>query len=252
VRVLIVDDEPLARERIRDLLRGESGVEAIAECANGEEAVDAIRRREHDLVFLDVQMPGLDGFEVLQRLASERLPLVIFVTAYEQYALRSFEVHPVDYLLKPFDAERFAAALGQARVRLAQENAADLTRTLRALIARIQDDRAGALDRLAVKTDDRILPLCTADIDWIEAEGNYVRLHIGKKPHLLRETLGRLETTLDARRFRRIHRSTIVNVERIVEISSWGKDYRMRLRDGTELTLSRTYADRLPEFLGRS
>ena len=252
MRILIVDDEPLARERIRDLLRGESDVAAIAECANGDEAVEAIRRRAHDLVFLDVQMPGLDGFEVLQRLASEPLPLVIFVTAYEQYALRSFEVHPVDYLLKPFDAERFAAALDHARIRLAQENAADLTRTLRALIARIQDDRAGALERLAVKADDRILPICTADIDWIEAEGNYVRLHVGHAKHLVRETLGRLEETLDARRFRRIHRSTIVNVERIVEISPWGKDYRVRLRDGTELALSRTCTDRLPEFLGRS
>ena len=254
MRVLIVDDEPLARERIHDLLRKEPDVESITECGNGEEAVALIRRLELDVVFLDVQMPGLDGFGVLERLWPDPTPLVIFVTAYERFALRAFDVHALDYLLKPFDAERFTAALARARTRLSNGGSSpDLQRVLRSLLSEIKGGTAAPSSAvLAVKSGQRIVPVRVDEIDWVEAEGNYVRLHVGKASHLLRQTIASLEEELDARRFRRIHRSTIVNVDRIRELQPWfRKDYKVILRDGTELTLSRSYTDRLPEFLGR-
>jgi two-component system LytT family response regulator len=255
LRVLIVDDEPLARERIHDLLRKEADVESITECGNGEEAVGLVRRLELDLVFLDVQMPGLDGFGVLERLWPDPTPLVIFVTAYERFALRAFDVHALDYLLKPFDAERFQAALARARTRLAGGGGAEFQRVLRTVLAELKDREAGPTPApavLAVKSGQRIVPVRVDEIDWVEAEGNYVRLHVGKASHLLRQTIASLEESLDARRFRRIHRSTLVNVDRIRELQPWfRKDFKVILRDGTELTLSRSYTDRLPEFLGR-
>jgi two-component system, LytTR family, response regulator len=225
-------------------------VKAIAECRNGEEAVKAIRDHAPDLVFLDVQMPGLDGFGVLEELESDETPLVIFVTAYEQYALRAFEVHALDYLLKPFDRDRFRGTLQRVKERLAAASPADFRRQLRGLLDDVRKE-ARAEGRLAVKSDGRILSLRTADIDWVEAEGNYVRLHLGKASYLYREKIAALEERLDARRFRRIHRSTIVNVERIKAFVPWfRKDYRVVLHDGTELTLSRNYKDRVQELLG--
>jgi two-component system LytT family response regulator len=225
-------------------------VKAIAECRNGEEAVRTIHDHAPDLVFLDVQMPGLDGFGVLEALPGDDMPLVIFVTAYEQYALRAFEVHALDYLLKPFDRDRFRGTLQRAKERLAAGSPADMRRQLRGLLEDVRRD-AGPADRLAVKSDGRILSLRTSDIDWVEAEGNYVRLHLGKMSYLYREKLASLEERLDPRRFRRIHRSTIVNVERIKAFVPWfRKDYRVVLHDGTELTLSRNYKDRVQELLG--
>jgi two-component system LytT family response regulator len=203
-------------------------------------------------MFLDVQMPGLDGFALLRELADSPIPLVVFVTAYEQYALRAFEVCAIDYLLKPFDRERFASALARAKERLAAPSPADFRRQLRTLVAELRNDSKYP-ERLAVKKDGRILSVKIDEIDWIEAEGNYVRLHIGKVAHLYRETLTTLEAKLDPKRFRRIHRSTIVNVARIRELAPWfRKDFRVYLLDGTELTLSRSYKDRVQELLGSS
>ena len=252
MRVLIVDDEPLARDRIRDLLRTEPDVAAVEECSHGEAAVEYVRARRPDVMFLDVQMPGLDGFGVLERLAPEATPLVVFVTAYDRHAVRAFEVYALDYLLKPFDAERFAATVQRARTRLAQNGGEEMTRALRALMAEVRPAAAASPQILSVRSGQRIVPVRVEEIDWVEAEGNYVRLHRRGTSHLLRETMAALEQSLDPRRFRRIHRSAIVNVDRIAELVPWfGKDFRVILRDGTQLTLSRSYVDRLPEFLGR-
>jgi two-component system, LytTR family, response regulator len=251
VRILIVDDEPLARARIRGLLRDEPDLH-VEERGNGEDAVESVRTFQPDLVFLDVQMPGLDGFGVLERLAPGPMPLVVFVTAYERHALRAFEVHALDYLLKPFDADRFGVALRRARARLAAGAPAQVTAALRAFLDEVRPREPPPAEVLSVRSGDRIVPVRVGEIDWIEAEGNYVRLHRGRTSHLLRETMASLEESLDARRFRRIHRSAIVNVDRIAELVPWfGKDYKVKLKDGAELTLSRSYVDRLAEFLGR-
>jgi two-component system, LytTR family, response regulator len=252
MRVLIVDDEPLARERIEDLLRREPDVESIETCGNGDDAVARMSRRDLDLVFLDVQMPGLDGFGVLERLAPDAMPLVVFVTAYEQYAIRAFDVHALDYLVKPFDVDRFSMAMARARAALSNGGRAELDRAVQALLSATKDRAAERRHVLAIRSGQRIVPVRTEEIDWVEAEGNYVRLHVGKTSHLLRETLASLEESLDPRRFRRIHRSTIVNLDRIRELQPWfRKDFKVILLDGSELTLSRSFADRLPEFLGR-
>lgn len=251
MRVLIVDDEPLARGRIRDLLRAEPDVEHIEECGNGEDAVASIRAARPDLVFLDVLMPGLDGLAVAETVDPEQT-LIVFVTAYEAHAVRAFEVHAVDYLLKPFDSQRFATALRRARARLALPERLAAAHALRALLSDTRRDPPNA-SVLAVRSGQRIVPVRVDEIDWVEAEGNYVRLHQGSTSQLLRETMAALEQTLDPKRFRRIHRSFIVNVDRIAELVPWfGKDYRVILRDGTELTLSRSYVDRLSEFVGRA
>jgi two-component system LytT family response regulator len=244
MRCLIVDDEPLARERLRDLLSGEAGVEIAGECADGRKAVAAIRKLAPDLVFLDVQMPGLDGFGVLEELAPEEIPAVIFVTAYDQYALRAFDAQALDYLLKPFDRERFRRALGRAREQFRRPRG-EIEPRLLALLEHLEA-RKPHLERLVIKSAGRIYFLRAAEVDWIEAAGNYVRLHSGKEAHLLRETMNHLETRLDPRRFLRIHRSTIVNIERIKELHPWFQgEHVVILRDGVRLTLGRAYRGRL-------
>ncbi len=252
IRALIVDDEPLARERIRTLLTGEPEIEVVGECGDGHKAVAAIRRHAPDLLFLDVQMPELDGFGVLQELGAQPLPVVVFVTAYDKYALRAFEVHALDYLLKPFDRERFYKTLTRARAQIRQEKSGEVSERILALLA----DLKGApkhLERLVIKSGGRVFFLRTEEIDWIEAAGNYVRLHTGGEEHLLRETMSKLEAQLDPGKFLRIHRSTIVNLERIQELQpAFHGDYVVLLRDGTRLTLSRSYRDKLQEVLGKS
>ena len=239
MRVLIVDDEPLARERIRTLLAGERGVEIAGECPDGLSAVRAINALSPDLVFLDVQMPEMDGFAVLERLSRDRMPAVIFVTAFDQYAIKAFEVCALDYLLKPFDRERFAKALARAK------SAGDVTARLTALLEE-WNGRRKYLDRLVIRGGGRIFFLRVAEIDWIESAGNYVRLHCGNEEHLYRETMARMESALDPARFARIHRSTIVNVERVKELHPLFRgDYTVILRNGRELTLSKGYRDRL-------
>jgi two-component system, LytTR family, response regulator len=238
IRALVVDDEPLARRAIRRLLGKHDGMDVIGECGDGESAVTEIRERKPDLVFLDVQMPEMNGFQVLRELGADEIPVTIFVTAYDRYALRAFEVNAIDYLLKPIGKERFERALTRAKQRIAGKLNYD---EVHRIISRL--DRLAAQtypNRLAISKNGRVLFVATKDIDWIEAEGNYVRLHVGNREHELRETLAGLEERLNPAEFLRIHRSTIVNIQRIKEIQAWFHGHhRVLLEDGTELRLSR-------------
>lgn len=252
MRVLLVDDEPLARKRLRTLLEAEPDVDIVGECGDGAQAVETIRALRPDLVFLDVRMPELDGFGVLEALGEDPRPAVIFVTAYDRFALRAFEVNALDYLLKPFDRGRFQKALLRARQRIGRSPAEEVHKQLRALL---DDTRAGRkyLDRVVIKSAARVFFLRVEEIDWIEAAGNYLKLHVGGEDHLLRETMSGLEARLDPAKFLRIHRSTVVNVERIQELQPWFHgDYAVLLRDGTRLTLSRSYRPKLEELFGNS
>ncbi len=250
LRILIVDDEPLGRERIRTLLAGDPEVEIAGECADGKQAVAAIRRLKPDLVFLDVQMPEMDGFGVLESLEVEEIPATIFVTAYDRYAVKAFEVHAVDYLLKSFDRERFSAALARAKGDLARGKKHEIEPRLVSLLEAFEA-RKKYIGRLVVKSGGRIIFLRVEEIHWIEAMDNYVRLHAGAQTHTVRETMQSLEAKLDPAKFARIHRSTIVNLDRVQDLRPlFHGDYAVRLRDGTELTLSRSYREKLPEPLG--
>jgi two-component system LytT family response regulator len=249
---LIVDDEPLARQRIRKLLEAEPDMEVVGECSDGRKAVAVIQEQRPDLVFLDVQMPGLDGFGVLEALGIERMPGIIFVTAYDRYALRAFEVHALDYLLKPFDRQRFEKALERARAQINRSRTADVNKQLLALLEDVKTGRKYQ-ERFVVKSSNRVLFVRVEEIDWIEAAGNYVRLHAGSETHLLRETMSALEGKLDPHKFLRIHRSTIVNIERIQELQPWFHgDYVVLLKDGTQLTLSRSYRQKFQDLFGNA
>ena len=251
LRTLIVDDEPLARERLTSLLQAEKEVEIVGQCRDGEEAVTAIHDHSPDLVFLDVQMPQMNGFEVIEAIGTEKMPLVIFVTAYDQHALKAFQVRALDYLLKPFDRERFADALARARKQMERDETGDIGRRLLALVKDLRRDQPRT-ERLVVKSGGRLFFLRADEIDWIEAAGNYVRLHVGTTSHLLRETMNAIEGRLDPEKFFRIHRSRIVNMERIQELQPWlNGEYAVLLRTGTRLTLSRGYREKLQERLAR-
>jgi two-component system, LytTR family, response regulator len=251
LRALIVDDEPVARAHLRTLLSTDPDFEVVGECGNGRDAVAAVRDRAPDLVFLDIQMPELDGFAVVREVGVERMPMVVFVTAHDDYALDAFEVHAFDYLLKPLDRSRFQHTLQRVKTQLRRGPAADAGEQLRALL-----DYLGAqqrLDRLAIKENGRVLLLDVDDIDWIEAVDDYVRIHMAKHVHVVRDTLTRLETRLASAKFLRIHRSTIVNARRIKEIQPWFQgDYVVILTDGTRLTSGRSYRDRLQRLLRQS
>jgi two-component system LytT family response regulator len=250
VRALIVDDEPLARRRVRRLLAADPEVEVVGDCSNGREAIAAIDARSADLVFLDAQMPEVDGFQVLEALNGARVPLIIFVTAYDRYAIKAFEVNALDYLVKPFDRRRFQAAVERAKERLRGDTSGELERRALALLNQLET-KANHVDRLVIKSGGRVLFLTTSAVDWIEAEGKYVRLHIGKESHLLREGIGSLEARLDPKQFLRIHRSTIVNLDRIKQLDPWfNGEYRVLLRDGTLLVLSRGFKRKLTDFFG--
>ena len=252
IRVLVVDDEPLAREKIRTMVRDDPEIEIIGECVNGREAIAAVAAEMPDLLLLDVQMPEVDGFAVLHALKGARMPLVIFVTAFDHYAVHAFEVHALDYLLKPFDRERFQAAINRAKTHLQRERNGNLDQRILALLKQIEAE-SKYLERLVVKTAGRVFFLPTDEIDWIEAEGNYVSVHTSKKAYLIRETISSLESQLDPKKFIRIHRSTIVNLSRIQELQSWSHgEYRVILYDGTELTLSRNYRENLQNALGNN
>ena len=251
IRVLIVDDEPLARKRLRELLKDDQDIAVIGECANGAETISATRELAPDLVFLDVQMPGIDGLAVSEAFDGKQGPMIIFVTAFEQYAVRAFDVEAIDYLLKPFDRARFTQALQRAKERLREKRRDDVNRQILGLLSEIKD-KPQYLDRLVIKNNDRVFVLKTDEIDWIEAEGNYVRVHFGKQSSLLRETLTRLATQLDPRKFPRIHRSRLVNIDRIQELQPWSRrDWRIILRSGAELRLSRNYREQLSQLLGK-
>ena len=251
IRTVIVDDEPLARERIRTLLAAQPDVEIVAECRDGDEAVDAIRRESPDLVFLDVQIPEKNGLEVIEALGSENMPVLVFVTAYDQYALQAFEVHAVDYLLKPFDEERFQKALDRAREAVRRPRGNEVNERLLSLLRDLKQP-VGYLDRLVVKSAGRLFFLRTEEVDWIESAGNYVCLHVSAESHLLRETMNGVEERLDPAKFVRIHRTAIVNIDRVKELQPlFHGEYQVVLRDGTQLTLSRGYRERLQDVIGK-
>ena len=220
IRALIVDDEPPARRRLRRLLGRESDVVVVGECGDHDSAVAAITRDAPDVAFVDIQLPGGDGFEVLRDAVVDGSPVVVFVTAFDDYAVAAFEVQALDYLLKPFDPDRFRATMGRVRARLGD-------------------------DRLAIRDGDRTHVVRTDDIDYCIAAGNYVRIHAGAAEYLMRVTLTELARRLDPSRFVRIHRSTIVRAERVVLLRPMQNDFVVTLRDGTELTMSRTYRSQL-------
>ena len=252
IRALVIDDEPLARGMIREMLEHDPEAEVVGECANGREAIDAIRSLVPDIVFLDVQMPELGGFEVLDSFKEGELPTIIFVTAYDQYALRAFEVHAFDYLLKPFDRERFDKAWQRAKVCVA-EGRVD-RRDLR-ILALLEELKAGSkyIERLVIKAEGRVFFLGVEEIHYIEAEGNYVGVHNGQKSYLLRETISSLEAQLDPKKFLRIHRSAIVKIDRIKELQPWFHgEYRVILESGKQLMLSRNYRAKLQSAFGNA
>ena len=266
IRTLIVDDEPLARRGIRARLARAADYTVIAECASGREAIAAIREHRPDVVFLDVQMPGVDGFGVIREIGADRMPVVIFATAYDTHALRAFEAHALDYLLKPIDDDRFAAAVERARRRVAERDESAVARRLVALMqevgatvdgspaghsGRAEPPAAPSPGRIVVRDRDRVLLIDVTDIDWVGADGDYVRIHTAGKSHLLRDTMAAMEERLDRATFVRIHRSAIVNVDRIRELRPHSsREYSVILRDGTRLRLSRRYRDRLRPHLG--
>jgi two-component system LytT family response regulator len=226
-------------------------VEIVGDCATGREAIAVIRKQPPDLVFLDVQMPEFDGFAVLEVIGADAMPLVIFVTAHDQYAVRAFKVHALDYLLKPFDRQRFDEALQHARTRLTSDHR-DINRRALALLEELRA-QSSHMERMVIKAGGRAFFLKTDEIDWVEAEGKYVRLHVGKESYLVREAISMLESQLDPKKFLRIHRSTIVNIDRVRELQPWfHNEYRVILRDGTELMLSRSCRKRLSELLGHA
>ncbi|MFT5141533.1 MAG: two-component system LytT family response regulator [Rhodothermales bacterium] len=262
IRVLIVDDEALARDTIRLLLENHPQYEVVGECRNGDEAVESIATQRPDLVFLDIQMPGRNGFEVVEAVGVDRMPVVVFATAYDEYALRAFDARALDYLLKPFDDERFERALDRAREQIRQRKLGVLGNELAALAAD-QDAKPAPLkaddvtlkpettaDQIMVKDRNSIVFVKVDEIDWVEAAGDYVALHVGKKSHLLRETMARMEKRLGERRFVRIHRSTIVQLDRVQELRPYFHgDYIVYLKDGRELRLSRRYWNRVERLL---
>ncbi len=243
LHVLIVDDEPPARDRLREVLGAERDVEIVGEAGDGLAAAQAIHDLAPDLVFLDVRMPEMDGFGVLAALSEDALPLVIFVTAFDSYAVRAFDVHAVDYVLKPFDSDRLREAVARARDRLGRAAGRDQERRVLDLLVEL-GPRQRPLERMLVKTGARFEFVRAIDVDWIEAAGNYVTLHVGARAPLLRQTLSGIEKQLDPGRFRRIHRSVIVNLDRVKEIRPLsGGEYAARLHDGTKLRVSRGYRD---------
>lgn len=249
IRALIVDDEPLAREGVRLHLETLQDVEVVGEARDGGEAVEMIQALHPDLVFLDVQMPGIDGFGVVEAIGVDAMPSVIFVTAYDQFALRAFDTHAVDYLLKPFDAQRLQSAVDHARTQIRGQRRNEVEERLVALLGELRG-KGQFLERIVVRSSGRILILRIEDVEWLEAASNYVRIHAAGREYLLRETMTNLETKLDPSHFVRIHRSTIVRLNRIKELEPlFQGDYVLILEDGTRLTSSRGYRDRLQELL---
>lgn len=249
IRAIIVDDEPLAREGVRLHLETEPDIDVIGEAGSGEEAVGLIETLHPDLLFLDVQMPGLDGFGVLDAVGPAHMPVTIFTTAYDEFALRAFDAHAIDYVLKPYDAQRFGQAVERARMHLNGRRKAQTDERLDDLIDELRT-RNQYVERLVVRAGGRILILRVSEVDWVEAASNYVRLHAGGREYLLRETMTALESKLNPVEFVRIHRSTIVRVDRIRELEPlFQGDYVVILEDSTRLTSSRGYREKLQDLL---
>jgi two-component system LytT family response regulator len=250
IRALIVDDEPLARSHLKSLLRDRGDVDVIGECGDGRSAIDQIRRLKPDLVLLDIQMPELDGLEVIREVGPNEMPAVVFVTAYDEHALAAFEVHAFDYILKPVSRQRFSQSIDRVLGLIRAETPAS-DRPLAALIEAMRNERS-ALDRIAVKADGRVLFIRVGEIDWIEADDDLVRIHAGKAVHAHRSTLTHLEDRLPASKFLRVHRSTLVNVDRIREIQPWFQgDWVLILNDGTRLHSGKSYRSKVREYIER-
>ena len=266
IRALVVDDESLAREALLVMLDDDPEIEAV-ECRNGREAVAAIREQSPDVVFLDIQMPEMDGFQVIEEVGAARMPVTVFVTAYDKHALRAFEAHALDYLLKPFDHDRFNTALQRAKTFVRQQKLGEISESLFAVLQGLRSktgespsdadnrkpERAnhqGPINRVSIKSGGRIYFLKTEEIDWVEGAGDYLTLHSGSRTHLIRETMGNFHAKLDPQKFLRIHRSTIVNVERIKDIRPLYKgDYAITLTSGVGLKASRGYRHELQQLL---
>lgn len=248
IKTLIVDDEPLARDRVRRFLRDETEIEIVGECGNGAEAIEFIKKEKPELVFLDIQMPEKNGFDVVKSLDAKTIPTIIFATAYDQYALQAFDASALDYLLKPFNRERFHRAVTRAREHIENKKRGNLDERIASLIADLKTEKK-YLERLVVKSVGRVFFLKIDEIDWIEAAGNYLKLHVGRDSHLIRETMNSIEAKLNPDKFLRIHRSTIVNIDRIKELHPmFSGDYDVVLQNGTKITLSRNYRERFLEL----
>jgi two-component system, LytTR family, response regulator len=249
LRAIVIDDEPLVRERLRSLLLDDGDVTIVAECGDGESAVAAIDRERPDVIFLDIQMPELDGFEVLEALDPEIVPAVVFVTAYDDYAIKAFDVHAVDYVLKPIEPARVQLALIRARQRVSSSEATSVDERLEALLDRIRDDRRRPV-RFVVRTGDTISFVRADDVDWIEADGNYARLHYAGRSSLVRSTIKSLVARLDPDRFVRVHRSMIVNADRIATMEPYFHgEYVIAMKDGAKLHSSRSYSEQLRRLI---
>ncbi len=267
IRALIVDDESLAREALLVLLNDDPEIEVIAECRNGKEAVTVIREQGPDVVFLDIQMPEMDGFQVVEEVGARRMPVTIFVTAYDKHALRAFEAHALDYLLKPFDHDRFDTALQRAKTFVRQQKLGEISESLLAALQGLKskdgESPSGAdyrkperaahqepIDRVAIKSGGRVYFLKAEEIDWVEGAGDYLTLHSGSQTHLIRETMGNFHAKLDPKKFLRIHRSTLVNIERIKDIRPLYKgEYVVTLTSGIALKASRGYRHEIQSLL---
>lgn len=267
IRALVVDDEFLAREALSVMLKDDPEIELIAECRNGKEAVAAIREQSPDIVFLDIQMPEMDGFQVIEEVGVKSMPITVFVTAYDKHALRAFEAHALDYLLKPFDHDRFESALQRAKNFVRQQTIGEISESLFAVLQDMKLKTGGSssetndikperaahqqpIDRVVIKSGGRIYFLKTEEIDWVEGAGDYLSLHSASDTHLIRETMGDFHAKLDAKKFLRIHRSTIVNIERIKDIRPFFKgEYVITLTSGVRLKSSRGYRHGLQSLL---
>jgi two-component system, LytTR family, response regulator len=248
IRTLIIDDEPPARAMLRSLLSEDAEMEVVGECGDGYMAIEMIESSAPDLVFLDIQMPDLDGFGVLQALEPAAIPNVVFVTAYDQFALQAFDVHAIDYLLKPFDRERFERTLARAKQQIALQNSDKVKETLLRILDE-QSTRPQPVKRLLVKASGKVFFVRPEEISWVEAQGNYVALHVGARSYLLRQTIQTLEKQLDPARFQRVERSTLVNLDAIREMLPAGRgEYEIVLKDGVLLKLSQTYRESFLRF----
>lgn len=248
IKALIIDDEPLACKRIVTLLEEYDQVEVAAVCHNGMEAINEIKNKNPELIFLDIQMPEIDGFEVLRHIDTDSLPCVIFVTAYDEYALKAFEVHALDYLLKPFKKERFGEALARAQNTINREKATDFTNKVERLLVSLETSK-DVLSRIMVESSGQYFFLDIDEVEWIESAGNYVEIHAGDRSYLIRETMVNMERKLDSNIFFRIHRTAIVNINFIKALEKWFHgDYKITLMNGEELTMSRNYKKLLKQF----
>jgi two-component system LytT family response regulator len=253
IRTIIADDEHLARKKLRLLLGSEPGVQVVAECQDGQQTIGAVRAHKPDLLLIDVRMPDVDGFEVLLQLTADEMPVVVFTTAYDQFAVRAFEAHAMDYLLKPFERERLHQSIERARAELLKSHNRDLTNRILDLLANNEEPKTNSKqieDRMVIRAGGKVVFLDLAEVDWIEAAANYVKLNVGKESYLLREGIGRVSERLDPGRFVRIHRSVIVNVSKIKELQPCDSgEYIAVLKNGKELSCSRGYRAELQRLI---